>query len=137
MKTLLVTALLAVCLAATAACSSDNSSTLVTNAAGTTPQGGTCSTSADCETPLQCGFAIYGDAGVCPTSGVCTSFGSSSVLAACSCGSPSVEISVTENPLYSTSPINPTASCGAATSEGGAPPATDAAATTGGQTTGG
>jgi hypothetical protein len=138
MKTLLVTALLAVSFLATA-CSSDNSSNLVTNALGTTPQGGSCTSSSQCESPLQCGFAIYSDAGACPSTGICTSFGGSSVLTACSCASPSVAISVTQNAVYASQPINPTATCsGAVSGEGGAPTTTGGTdASAGGATTGG
>jgi hypothetical protein len=129
MKTSIVTALFALAAVgsmAMAACSSDNSNNVVTSGAGTVPDGQPCSSTADCEEPLSCGFPVQGDAGVCPSKGVCVAMGSVSVIQACSCGSPSTQITVSWNSVYVTpQPINTTATCGVASPEGGTttPPA--------------
>jgi hypothetical protein len=120
MKTSLVTALLAVAIAvAVGGCSSDNSSTLVTNSAGTVAQGGACSDSTDCEAPLSCGFAINNDAGSCKSTGICVAFGPISVLQACSCASTPALITVNVGTDYASQPINSGVTCAATTGDGG------------------
>jgi hypothetical protein len=108
MKTLLVTALLAV---AIGACSSDTSSSLVTPSGGNA-QGTACTSTTDCDTNLVCAFAITGaDAGTgatsCGSAGVCVGVGPLSVLQACSCASPSTPISVEQlGGIYTTTPAS-------------------------------
>jgi ABC-type Fe3+-hydroxamate transport system substrate-binding protein len=146
MKTLLVTAFLAV---AISACSSDTSSPLATNSQGTIPQGGVCSQTSDCEPNggLSCGFPVNDAGSTCPTTGVCVALGPYSVLTVCSCGKDPVAITANVTPTYSSAPIGP-GPCGISEDGGGtttAPPSTtDAAApttgtdaSTGGSKTGG
>jgi hypothetical protein len=84
MKTLLVTAFLAAF--AVAACSSDTTPPLVTNAVGTAQQGAACTSSSDCEAPLECGFPTHPDGGgVCPTTGQCVAMGPCSIETYCPC----------------------------------------------------
>ena len=103
MKTLLVTAFLAV---AIGACSSDNSSTLVTSSAGTVPQGGACSSSSDCEPNggLSCAYPVNDAGTTCPTQGVCVSLGPISVYNCIPCGG-KVPVSVEVTPNYSSVPL--------------------------------
>jgi hypothetical protein len=96
MKTLFVTAFLAV---AIGACSSDTSSSpLVTNAQGTVPQGGPCNASGDCEPTLTCAYPMNSDAGACKATGTCVAMGPCSYLSVCPCtGGAAVTACVSES----------------------------------------
>jgi len=138
MKTLLVTAFLAV---AIGACSSDSSAPLATGSGGTVPQDGPCTTSADCEPNggLTCAYPLNAacPTGSTPAAGVCVALGPPNVVSVCPCGGgPAVSATIT--PTYSSSPLapgNPT--CAGLTSAEGGTTTTSGDASTGGSKTGG
>jgi hypothetical protein len=132
MKTLLVTAFLALATVATAGlggCSSDNSGALVTNTSGSVPQGGACATTDDCEPNggLSCAYALNDAGTACPTKGVCVALGPFTVEEVCACGG-KVYQEAYVNANYST--VAPGGSCPAQAEGGTTTPTGDAATTT-------
>jgi hypothetical protein len=134
MKTLLVSALLAVG-AVLSGCSSNNTaSPVTTTGAGTVPQDGPCSSDTDCEDTLVCGYAVN-DAGTsCPTKGICIAMGPCTTELVCPCGGTAM-VSACVTPTFATVPISPAGNCPASGDGGSTTPAGDASP--GGATSGG
>jgi hypothetical protein len=135
MKTLFASAFLAVAVSAVTAltavtgCSSDNSSTLVTDASGSVGDGQPCGSTADCETNLTCAYPVLDAGKSCPTQGVCIALGPFTAETVCPCGGTVYETAWV-TPTYTTVPLGGSnCTTGPVTDGGGTTPPVDSGST--------